>query len=88
MNEAALKNILYRLRGAGAELEAVDPEPQHPAAEDLVAQTLGEFQPDEADRIVNVWADILGIRLDRAKLKEHLEALRKWQAEWQARRGG
>ncbi len=43
---------------------------------------LAQFRPDEADRIVRTWHQILGIQLDKRQVASHLEALRKWQARW------
>ena len=58
------------------------PKPEHPGPEALAARVLAEFQPDEADRIVRTWHQILGIQLDKRQVASHLEALRKWQARW------
>jgi hypothetical protein len=34
---------------------------------------------DEVERIVVAWRDLLGLKLDREKVGNHLAALRRWQ---------
>lgn len=63
-------------------------EPERLNPEALTAQVLAEFAPDEADRVVALWLEISGLKLDPKRVKEHLEDLRKWQAEWQRRGHG
>lgn len=59
-----------------------EPERSNPDALTATAQVLAEFASDEAGRIVALWREILGVKLDPERVKEHLENLRKWQAEW------
>lgn len=62
-------------------LEAA-PEPEGPYPESMAAKILAEFEPSEAERIVAAWRDLLGIELDRKRVKDHLLALREWQKRW------
>lgn len=64
------------------------PRTRAPRSKALTAQVLAEFAPDEADRVVALWREISGLKLDPKRVKEHLEDLRKWQAEWQRRGHG
>lgn len=59
-----------------------EPKPERPEPETLASKILSEFEPGEADKIVAVWKELLGIDLDRGRVRDHLRALRKWQAEW------
>jgi len=61
------------------------PKPDHPDPEALTAKILAEFQPDEADCIVTAWRKMLGIKLDRGRVHQHLDELRKWQRRWMQR---
>lgn len=66
-------------RDSGPEITA---EPERPDPEALAATVLAEFQLDEASRIIVAWRDILGINLNRNRVRQHLEELREWQARW------
>jgi len=59
------------------------PEPLTPEA--VAAKVLAEFQPDEAERVCQAWRDIMGVGLDPTRVREHLEALKRWQSWWQAK---
>ena len=63
---------------ADAKLE----NPEAATAETVVTQVLAEYQLSEADRIVRVWHDTMGINLKPEMVRLHLEALRKWQSRW------
>lgn len=58
-------------------------EPQATTPEVLAVSVLAEIQPDEAHRIVTMWRDLLGVKLDPGKVREHLQALSNWQSQWQ-----
>ncbi len=53
----------------------------NPAPRTRAATALAEFQPDEANRIVATWREILRISLDPERVREHLRKLREWQAQ-------
>lgn len=81
MNEAVFKTILHRIKGAPDKPER-GREPESSPAETVAAQVLAEYEPSEADRIVRVWHDTMGINLKSERVRLHLEALRKWQSRW------
>jgi hypothetical protein len=46
------------------------PESERPDPESLAAKVLAELEPDEAGRIVDAWREILGIELNRDRVKD------------------
>ena len=61
-------------------------EPKPPTPEALAAKVLAEFEPDEAERVCQAWRDIMGVNLDVTRVREHLQALKRWQSGWLAKR--
>src|SRR5262249_51612266 len=68
-----LKRILKTAKEEPLSLEA------KPTVETLIGSILVENRPSEVDAILEAWREILGLRLDRADVKAHLEGLRRWQ---------
>ena len=68
---------------------SAEPEskPEPPTPEALAAKVLAEFEPDEAERVCQAWRNIIGVSLDAALVREHLEALRQWQSSCRAKWG-
>lgn len=48
------------------------------ADRDPPAATPGQI-PDEVERIVDVWRRTVGLKLDPARVREHLDALKRWE---------
>jgi len=63
-------------------IRTADPKPQPVTPETLAAAVLVENTPDEVSRILTAWREFFGIRLDRAKVTNQLNAQRQWQDQW------
>jgi len=82
MNEAVLKSILHKVRGVGGKGMSKDVRPEPTPSETLAAAVLVENTPDEASSILTAWRELFGVRLDRAKVTNQLNAQRQWQDQW------
>ena len=84
MNEAVLKNLVQRARMLDPDMGAIEEEAR-PVVESMATAILQELNPDEVGQILGVWQKLFGMKLDRAKVTEDLESLRRWQGQFTAR---
>ena len=76
-----VKRALALLHG-GVSVQDRDEGAKAVTPETVATQVLAEYEPPEADRIVRAWRDITGTHLNPDRVREQLEALRKWEGSW------
>ena len=78
------RNVDPTLRGGNILAQQVpETEPHNKfCPESLAVSVLAETPPDEAGKILAVWEDLFGLRLDRERVARRLEDLRQWQKRW------
>ena len=60
----------------------VDTKPETPTPETLAASVMAENTSEEVDRILKVWSEIFGMRLNPERVRDQLATLREWQGQW------
>ena len=78
MNEAVLRNLVQRARILDPHAAVIEEETR-PAVERMATAILQELNPNEVGQILGVWQKVFGMKLDKNKVTEHLESLRRWQ---------
>ena len=78
---AIAKEVEARLRAAG-NTHSTEGKQRATPSEHLATAVLAENTPDEVTAILAAWDELLGIKLNRERVLNHLQELRRWQTFW------
>ncbi len=73
---------ILTLQTDGIDIDTVDTEPETPTPETLAASVMAENTSEEVDRILKVWSELFGMRLNSERVRNQLAALREWHSRW------
>ncbi len=69
-------------RVGGPDIDDTHDDGSRVTPEALAASVLAENTSEEVDRILKVWSELFGMRLDHETVRKQLVAIRKWQSQW------